>query len=94
MGTRDFFSHDSPDGPLGDDPWERIVNSGYGGSATGENIGAGYATPTDVVEGWMESDGHCANIMSAGSNRIGVGYAYVSGSEWTRYWTLTFGWGD
>jgi uncharacterized protein YkwD len=94
MGTRDYFTHDSPDGPLGDTPWERIANSGYQGSATAENIGAGYGTPADVVAGWMGSDGHCANIMGAGSNQVGVGYASVSGSEWTNYWTLDFGWGN
>ena len=64
---QDELMHESPGGDLGDDPWQRIASTGFPGSATGENIAAGYSTPEDVVEGWMTSDGHCANIMAPGS---------------------------
>jgi hypothetical protein len=91
MGVRNFFDHDSPDGPLGDTPWERMDNSGYPNRAAGENIAAGQRTPADVVQGWMDSDGHCVNIMNDRSTEIGIGYAHVPGSRYTMYWTQNFG---
>ena len=92
MGTTDYFSHYSPGGPIGDDPWERGANAGYTGTMVGENIYCGYSTtPSSVVAGWMASDGHCANIMNGTATEMGIGYAYVAGSTWGRYWTQNFG---
>ena len=88
MGVNGYFSHTSQDGRS---PWDRIDDAGYDASPTGENIAAGYATPTAVVNGWMTSTGHCNNIMNGGSNETGVGYAYQAGSPYGRYWTQTFG---
>jgi uncharacterized protein YkwD len=82
MSERDFFDHENLDG-LG--PGDRLDLAEYDGSAWGENIAWGYATPEAVVAGWMNSPGHCANIMTAHFTLIGVGY--YSGS----YWTQTFG---
>jgi uncharacterized protein YkwD len=80
MGERGYFSHDSPGGPLGNDPWERIANSGYPNTARGENIAAGQNSPASVMDGWMDSPGHCRNIMAENSNQIGIGYANVPNS--------------
>jgi len=88
MAVRAFFDHTNPDGAS---PWDRIAAAGYTGSARGENIAAGYATPQQVVDGWMSSSGHCGNIMAAGSNEIGNGFALKQGSPFGRYWTQTFG---
>jgi uncharacterized protein YkwD len=88
MAVQGYFSHTSQDGRS---PWDRIDDAGYTGSATGENIAAGYATAAAVVEGWMTSTGHCNNIMNGGSNETGVGYAFQAGSPYGRYWTQTFG---
>lgn len=88
MGVQGYFSHTSQDGRS---PWDRIDAAGYTGSATAENIAAGYATVAAVVDGWMTSTGHCNNIMDGRSTETGVGYAYQAGSPYGRYWTETFG---
>jgi uncharacterized protein YkwD len=82
MFERDFFSHTNPDG---DGPAARIDDAGYDGFTWGENIAWGYPTPESVIEGWMNSDGHCANIMRPFFTEIGVGY--YEGN----YWTQAFG---
>jgi uncharacterized protein YkwD len=86
MADRDFFSHDNPSG---DDPGERIEDAGFDGNATGENIAGGSGTAQAVVDQWMDSAGHCRNMMSDGSNFIGVGY--YPGGQWGHLWTQTFG---
>lgn len=83
MSQRNFFDHVNPDG---DGPGERIEASTYEWSTWGENIASGYRTPQEVVDGWMSSDGHCANIMNPAFTEIGVGYE-PNGS----YWTQVFG---
>ena len=92
MGERDYFSHESPGGPNGDDMVDRIENAGYvGWNAIGENIAAGLASAEDTVAGWMQSPGHCANILSPDFTQIGIGYVEVQGSKHTHYWTQDFG---
>lgn len=92
MGDTGSFSHESPGGPNGDDWVDRIENAGYTGYTTlGENIAAGSATAQGVIDQWMSSDPHCANIMEPAFEDIGVGYAYAEGSEYGHYWTQDFG---
>jgi uncharacterized protein YkwD len=91
MGDFNDLIHESPGGDLGDDPWQRIASTGFPGSATGENIAAGYGSPEAVVAGWMSSDGHCANIMSPESNVVGVGYSTNTVSDYFHWWTTNFG---
>ena len=91
MATNSYFSHTSLDGTSFD---QRIWNAGYtGGSPLGENIAAGMSSPQSVVSAWMDSAGHCQNIMKAGFGDIGVGYAHLSGSPYGHYWTQDFGGG-
>lgn len=87
MGERDYFSHTSADGRS---PWDRAEAAGYD-SAGGENIAAGYTTPAAVVQGWLDSPGHCANLMSPDMVDIGVGHAVVAGSGYGTYWVQMFG---
>jgi uncharacterized protein YkwD len=71
MDERDYFAHTNPDG---DSPGDRIEAAGYGAWSTwGENISGRSGGPATVVQGWMNSDGHCANIMSPNFTEIGVG---------------------
>ncbi len=77
MALRDFFAHCDPD--TGTLPWDRMTAAGYYWSWAGENIAAGYSSPTAVMAGWMASSGHRANILSTSFREIGVGYAYQSG---------------
>ena len=88
MGDDGFFAHDDPN--TGTSPFDRIEAEGYAFSAAGENIAAGYASPADVVQGWLDSDGHCANLMGGAYTHIGVGYAFAEGSDFGHYWTQVF----
>lgn len=89
MAAADTMSHDSPGGALGDDPWERMAQAGFTGDPLGENVAAGYPDATAVMDGWMGSDGHCANVMSADARLLGVGHA--RGGSHGHYWTQAFG---
>lgn len=71
MHDRGFFDHTNPDG-LG--PVDRFELAGWSGGGWGENIIAGYGSAEAAFDGWMASDGHCANIMNPGFNRVGIGY--------------------
>jgi uncharacterized protein YkwD len=87
MGCYNYFSHTGLDGS---DVGSRTQRQGYNWSSVGENIAAGYSSPTDVVAGWMNSPGHKANILSADYTEIGVGYAFGGNSQFGSYWTAVF----
>jgi uncharacterized protein YkwD len=88
MGTNNFMSHTGSDGST---PWQRMTNAGYTYSSAAENVAAGYATPSAVVTGWMNSSGHCNNIMNPSLTQLGVGYYYAPNSTYKHYWTQDFG---
>lgn len=58
--------------------------------SVGENVGAGYLTPEEVVAGWMDSSGHRANILHPSFTQAGAGYGYAAHSTYRHYWTLQF----
>lgn len=75
-------------GSFSHDGWTGYINaSGFRGSATGENIAVGFLTAESVMNAWLSSPGHRANILSAYSRYIGIG-CIKSGSVW---WTQDFG---
>ncbi|MBQ9167614.1 MAG: SafA/ExsA family spore coat assembly protein [Oscillospiraceae bacterium] len=80
MKDNNYFSHNSP---VYGTPFQMIKNFGISYRSAGENIARGYATPQAVVNGWMNSSGHRANILNAGYTRIGVGYV-AEGNYWTQ----------
>ena len=89
MADQNYFSHTSLDGQTFD---QRIRAAGYTGAFPwGENIAAGSTTPASTVELWMNSPGHCSNIMSPSFRAIGVGYGYSAASTYHHYWTQDFG---
>ena len=92
MAQDDFFSHTGADGS---NVGSRVQDSGYQYSTTGENIAAGQTTAEEVVEGWMNSPGHRANILNPDFTEIGIGYEYLendTGSvNYNHYWTQVFG---
>lgn len=91
MAVTMYFSHTSEDGR---EFGERIAATGFDGGAIGENIAWGLTTPEQVVRGWMESSGHCENIMRENFTEIGVGlYVGEAGTRRIRamYWTQNFG---
>jgi uncharacterized protein YkwD len=89
MQQRNFFSHTGSDGS---NPGARLTSAGYNWRTYGENIAAGQATIQSVVSGWMNSPGHCANIMKASFREIAV--ACVKGTNantYRTYWTMVLG---
>ena len=80
MSNNRYFSHTSPTYGT---PFQMIKAFGLSYRSAGENIAYGYGTPAAVVNGWMNSSGHRANILNASYTQIGVGYC-ASGNYWTQ----------
>lgn len=85
MIDKKYFSHTSP---TYGSPFDMMKKFGVKYSAAGENIASGYPTAKAVVDGWMNSPGHKANILSKSFTEIGVGLA--KSSDGTYYWTQMF----
>jgi uncharacterized YkwD family protein len=83
--NRNYFSHDSPTYGT---PFQMITAFGIPYTAAAENIAYGQTTPASVMQGWMNSAGHRANILNRTYNQIGVGLA--TDSRGTPYWTQMF----
>jgi uncharacterized protein YkwD len=79
------FDHTGPDGSS---PFERMQKGGINFQTAGENIAAGQATPEEVMQSWMSSSGHRANILGD-FKYIGIGYVECKGG-WGHYWTQDF----
>ncbi|MEK3935758.1 S-layer homology domain-containing protein [Sporosarcina sp. FSL W7-1349] len=85
MAKNNYFSHTSPTYGSVEDMLDRFK---YKWTAYGENIAMGYTSPADVVNGWMNSTGHRANILDAKFTHIGSGYA--TNAQGTTYWVHQF----
>lgn len=79
MRDRGYFSHTSP---TYGSPFDMMKSYGISYRSAGENIAQGQRTPQSVMNSWMNSSGHRANILSKDFTHIGVGYA--SGNYWTQ----------
>jgi uncharacterized protein YkwD len=89
MVAHNFFSHTGSDGSSAG---QRISAAGYSWRTWGENIAAGQPTVASVVAAWMNSDGHCANLMNPNFRELGVVcVAGGSGNTYRTYWTQKFG---
>lgn len=80
MHDNNYFDHTSP---TYGSPFEMLSSFGISYTSAGENIAMGYATPEAVMEAWMNSSGHRANILNASYTQIGVGYV-ADGNYWTQ----------
>lgn len=80
MKSNRYFAHTSP---VYGTPAQMIRSFGISYRSMGENIAKGQRTPKAVVDGWMNSPGHRANILSASFTHIGVGYV-ADGHYWTQ----------
>lgn len=85
MINKNYFGHTSPTYGT---PFKMMESFGLRFSAAGENIAYGQRTPQEVMNAWMNSPGHRANILSASYTHIGVGAAKKSNG--TLYWTQMF----
>lgn len=86
MAERDFFSHTGSDGSS---PAIRVDRVGYPWQLVGENLAyssPGYFDPVSVVEAWLGSPGHCANLLNPEFTQFGA--AMVQGE--LEYWTQVF----
>ena len=89
MAHGNFFSHTGPDGS---DVVTRVESAGYRGwSFLGENLAAGQPTPERVVQGWMNSPTHRANVLATGACEIGIGHAFNPASRYGNYWSMKTG---
>lgn len=85
QADQDTMSHQLPgEASMGD----RVTAEGYRWSGVAENVAAGYRTPAAVMDGWMNSSGHKANILNCGYKNIGVGV--TKSGDGTLYWTQNF----
>lgn len=80
MHDNRYFAHNSPTYGT---PFRMLRAFGLSYRTAGENIAMGYAAPAAVVAGWMNSEGHRANILSSAYTKIGVGYV-ADGHYWTQ----------
>lgn len=83
MHDNRYFAHESP---TYGSPFDMLKSFGISYRTAGENIAMGYATPEAVMNAWMNSTGHRANILNASYTQIGVGYV-ADGSYWTQEFT-------
>ena len=82
QAARDALSHAGGDGS---DLASRVARQGYAYGTVAENVAAGYRDAASVVDGWMGSAGHQANILNGSVTHVGVGVAYAA--DGTAYWT-------
>ncbi|MBF2017756.1 MAG: CAP domain-containing protein [Rivularia sp. T60_A2020_040] len=86
MAARRQISHTGSNGStLG----QRATQAGYQWRGIAENVASGQRTSTEVVQAWLKSPGHCANIMSPNYNEGGV--SAVRGRDGQIYWTMVYG---
>lgn len=83
MADRGYFEHTTPEGKT---PDQRATEAGYAWSTVAENIASGADTPFAVVERWLQSPGHCSNVLSTKMADTGVGVRQDKD-----LWTQVFG---
>ena len=86
MVAKNFFSHT---GSSGSSMSSRVTATGYAWSNLGENIAAGYAGIDKVMDGWLASPGHCANLLNLAFTQVAL--VCVPGNSTTNYnnyWTM------
>lgn len=88
MARHSYFSHTGRDGSTVDD---RASRAGYAWRAIGENIAAGQMQADAAVQGWLNSPGHCANLMAPAYTEMGAAFAVNTNSSAGIYWVQVFG---
>jgi len=81
------FSHTRPDGSS---CFTALDQSGVGYMTAGENIAAGYGTPAEVMNGWMNSEGHRTNILNGSFGQVGIGFYSDPNTPYGTYWVQVF----
>ena len=86
MSFNNFFSHT---GSNGSSVGDRVTAEGYNWTNVGENIASGQTTPEAALESWLNSPGHCANIMNPDFTELGAGIESPNGTLWTQVFAST-----
>ncbi len=85
MADNRFFDHTGSDGSSFA---TRIGRTAFSGQPIGENIAAGGSQPSGIVDRWVDSDGHCRNLMNPQASKLGVGYSV--GGQYGTLWVQVF----
>ena len=88
MSAHKLFEHRGTDGSM---PRDRVLRAGYNWMAVAENIAEGAASAEVVVQGWLDSPGHCVNLMGAQYQEMGLAYFTDFAHKGDIYWAQTFG---
>ena len=88
MSAHKLFQHRGSDGST---PADRATRAGYDWMAIGENIAEGPADAETAVQGWLDSPGHCVNIMGAQFAEMGLAYFTDFEHKGDIYWAQLFG---
>ncbi|WP_433740534.1 CAP domain-containing protein [Pseudomonas putida] len=88
MANNNYFDHKDREGRT---PGDRAELAGYDFQQIGEIIAAGQDSVRKVVDGWLTSPGHCANLMNPQFRDMGAAYAVDPKSDAGIYWTVMFG---
>jgi uncharacterized protein YkwD len=84
MARAGILAHEGAGGTL---PADRARRTGYAPRLVGENIASGVPDASGVVDGWLESPPHCANLMDGRFTEMGIAYAVNAASSGGIYWT-------
>ena len=88
MATHGYLSHTGRDGSQAG---QRASRAGYNWQRVGENLAAGQTTAAQAVQGWLDSPGHCANLMQPAFTQMGLAYAVNLKSPQGIYWAQVLG---
>ena len=88
MAQNNYFSHDSLNGKT---MGQRLLDAGYSYSAAAENIAAGDTSVESVVTRWLNSPGHCVNMMNPVYRDVGVACVRNDAAAYGNYWTMDLG---
>lgn len=87
MARRGTMTHEGSDGSSAAD---RVARAGYPWRTVAENVAAGDRSADAVVQTWLASPGHCANLMNAEVRDMGIAYAFEASSPKGTYWAQVF----
>lgn len=87
MANNSFLAHTGSDGS---NPGDRVTRVGYEWRVVAENVAAGQTSADDVAATWLDSAGHCANLMDAKYSETGIAYALNPGDGRDIYWVQVY----
>ena len=87
MARNSFLAHTGSDGS---NPGERVSRAGFDWQVVAENVAAGQTSADDIAATWLESAGHCANLMDPKYSKTGIAYAVNAGDGRDIYWVQVY----